>query len=773
LLGSAATGVIVVLMLISASPAAAVQTHFFEAAVGVGELSFPGGLAVDNSTGDLYVADAGLGAVVRFDSTGAPDEFPATGTNTITGISWDFTANQIAVDQEGANAGDFYITNSFGGGIQAFTQEGAPANFSASAGYISGNTLSGTPASPFSEACGVAVDSSGAIYVGDYGGFVDVYAPSGEFLAQFETPAPCSVAVDSAGNVYVNEFAGAVRVYNPSSMPVSGSTTYGGPGAVTDEASFGIAVDDLNDQVYVNQGNQVEQFSSFSEGNHPIVTFGAEQLHEGSSGVAVDRSGGATDGDVYASKAGEVDRFGPLVTIPPALPVVLAESAGAGSTEADLKATIDPGNTETTYYFEYGPTGAYGNRTPDRTIPEGSHPVQVTAHLLGLARGTTYHFRIVVSNSVGEVAGEDRTFSTAPAPGPDTCDNAAIRARQGSSFLPDCRAYEMASPQNKNGIDVKDNDGVQAAADGGGAVFDSLGGFADAPSAPISNFYRTERDAEGWTTRAISPPVLPLGGGRFLNPQMLAISANLSTTLMRSHPAPPSVPGEQLVAEDFYRRELPDGAFENLTPEVPDPANFRGLFAGTDDALGTVGINSLQQLTSDSPPGENMKAYVWQGGELHYVGVLPGNTLANNSEVGGIPGLESHNAISDDGSRIIFTSRSGGASEVYVREDLTTTVEASASQRVPPEPVQEGESAEFQGASNSGDRVFFTSPQQLLNSDTNFNRDLYVFEPETKSLRLLSVDTEPADGEVGEGVVRVLGMGETGDASTSRRPAAS
>ncbi|HWI95511.1 MAG TPA: hypothetical protein VNS60_05530 [Solirubrobacterales bacterium] len=744
-----------------ASPAAAVQTHLFEGVIGVGELSSPGGLAVDNSNGDVYVADAGLEAVVRYDSNGVPAEFPATATNAVTGLSLDASASQVAVAQAGPSAGDFYVTNSFGGGLQGFTSAGAPATFSGSAAYISGNTLNGTPDGGYSEACGVAVDGSGAIYVGDYGGFVDVYAPGGEFLTQLATPEPCAVAVDSAGNVYANTFAGGVNVFSPSSFPVSASTTYAGPVSVIESPSFGVAVDGADDQLYVDQGDRIAQLDSFAEGNDLILTFGAAELEGESRGVTIDRSGGSADGGVYASKPGEVDHFGPLMTIPPGPPVVHAESATAAYTEAELEASVDPSNAETTYFFEYGPTPAYGSRTAERTIPDGNLAVNVAAHLVGLTPGGTYHFRIVLSNSVADVAGEDRTFSTVAIPGPDGCGNASIRALQGSASLPNCRAYEEASPPDKNGTDVKDNDSVQAAASGGGAVFSSLGSFADSPSGTVLSYYRTERAAQGWTVHGISPPVLPQGG-RVLSTSMMAVSPDLSTMVMRSYPAPPSAPGEQQRAYDFYRRDLPGGQFENLTPQVPEPAELEGnsFFAEASEAMGTVGINSTQGLTLDAPAGELPKGYVWQGGELHYVGVLPDASLAPESLVGGLHGLEAHNAISSNGSRVVFTAVSPGVPRgVYVREDLATTVEASGSQRVPPEPTHQP--AEFQGASDSGDRVFFLSTEQLLNSDTDSGNDLYVFEPGDESLRRISIDAESGDGEEAA-VVRVLGMGEDG-----------
>jgi sugar lactone lactonase YvrE len=218
-----------------AGSALAAETHVFQAAVGSGELSAAGGLAVDGSSGNLYVADPPAGTVLRFGPSGAAADFPATGTNSIPGFSFDAAATQVAVDNSaGPNAGHLYVTNSFGGGIQAFDESGEPAPFSAVASYISGNTLEGTPGGAYSEVCGVAVDSSGAIYVGDFGGTVDIYAPSGEFLTAIAAIAPCSVAIDSAGNVYANIFGGGVSAFAPSIFPVTSATEYSEVATVTE-----------------------------------------------------------------------------------------------------------------------------------------------------------------------------------------------------------------------------------------------------------------------------------------------------------------------------------------------------------------------------------------------------------------------------------------------------------------------------------------------------------------------------------------------------------
>ena len=70
--------------------------------------------------------------------------------------------------------------------------------------------------------------------------------------------------------------------------------------------------------------------------------------------------------------------------------------------------------------FQYGTTTAYTGSTPRQPVSPMMTAAQLTAPLAGLTPATTYHFRIVVTNATGSVAGSDHTFITSqptPAPG--------------------------------------------------------------------------------------------------------------------------------------------------------------------------------------------------------------------------------------------------------------------------------------------------------------------------------------------------------------------
>jgi hypothetical protein len=99
------------------------------------------------------------------------------------------------------------------------------------------------------------------------------------------------------------------------------------------------------------------------------------------------------------------------------------------SDSATLTGVVNPNKEETTYYFEYGTTTAYGARTPDATVG-GNAGKEVEATITGLAPSTVYHFRLVATNPSGSDFGADMTFTTAASPYtlPPTITIAAVPA---------------------------------------------------------------------------------------------------------------------------------------------------------------------------------------------------------------------------------------------------------------------------------------------------------------------------------------------------------
>jgi hypothetical protein len=92
-------------------------------------------------------------------------------------------------------------------------------------------------------------------------------------------------------------------------------------------------------------------------------------------------------------------------------------ATNVASSSATLNGSLSPGGSTTTVYFQYGPTTSYGFTSSAQT-QTGNTFRDVSANISGLSASTTYHFRIVATNSDGTRYGGDRIFTTAAAIGP-------------------------------------------------------------------------------------------------------------------------------------------------------------------------------------------------------------------------------------------------------------------------------------------------------------------------------------------------------------------
>src|SRR4029077_10338627 len=168
-------------------------------------------------------------------------------------------------------------------------------------------------------------------------------------------------------------------------------------------------------------------------------------------------------------------------------------------------------------HFEYGPTSEYGLSTPcvpgASELGEGSADVAVSgeAEIEQLKPSTTYHYRLVATNPGGAGKGEDRTFTTDPAP-PDSCPNAAFRDVQEFAviMLPGCMALEMVSPPQKGNQSARN---PMISYDGDRIRFQSVAALAETPGAfsVAGDPYVASRGSSGWTTASTSPPAGPEG----------------------------------------------------------------------------------------------------------------------------------------------------------------------------------------------------------------------------------------------------------------------
>ncbi|MFO1482445.1 MAG: CARDB domain-containing protein [Verrucomicrobiaceae bacterium] len=108
---------------------------------------------------------------------------------------------------------------------------------------------------------------------------------------------------------------------------------------------------------------------------------------------------------------------------PPAAPLPSAQTLAATNVTANsaqLNATINPNGSSTTAYFQYGPTTSYGGTGGSTTCGSGTSAVNLFWNNTGLNFNTTFHYRVVATNSGGTTYGDDVTFTTLPPAAPPT-----------------------------------------------------------------------------------------------------------------------------------------------------------------------------------------------------------------------------------------------------------------------------------------------------------------------------------------------------------------
>lgn len=620
-------------------------------------------------------------------------------------------------------------------------------------------------------------------------------------LAAFDERSVNGLDVDGVGNIYLT-FSSLEGIYklSPSGVPLEpgkpGGSAFGvvkplavavdGEGsvyAIEDEPTPKI-VPEVSVVKFDATGEKLVPTKAEEEAGQffPFVAFQGPQLNGIATNLCV---GSEKPGNLYvaAFRAGSVsyvDAYGtgPIGCEPPPErpPTITAQYVtSATDKEATLQAQINPRFwSDATYYVEYG-TGkcSEGACTAKAPVPaalltsKSTNKAVKTAQIFlsGLESGRTYYYRFTAESSGGgPVLGDERRFTTFKTSGPIApCENDAFRVGP-SGRLPDCRAYEMVSPLDKQNGDVAlfvPKSGSppnlfelhQSSTSGDQFTFSSSVAFAEPESAPYVSQYLAGRMGLGWLTDSISSPRSePAVQADALAGEYQLFSPDLCTAWLRHNSVAPLLEAAIEGFPNLYRRENCGEplAYEVLTtiePPKRDPDEYDlRTFGASADGTHTVFVAN-DKLHPDAPTlkeGLELLLYEQTPEGLRFVCYLPSGSpspeaCAAGTGAGTGGGNESsvHNAISADGRTIFWTAYSGDTGfgdspgapgQIYARIDGQRTIGISG-------PIATT-AAWYWTAANDGSKVIFAF-------DGNPVKDqLYEFDVDAETSSMIAGEVE-------------------------------
>lgn len=734
-----------------------------------GQFSIPLGVALDSS-GDVYIADWIIGGGSRVQKFSPSGQFL---------LMFGGQVNKTKVEAAAPEAEQNLCTAASGDVCQAATQG-------------TGNGQFGEwPAGSF-----IAIDSADKVYVGDVDR-IQRFDTAGAYQGEIELPGETvrSLAADSTGNLYIAYAQGitnskpGIHKFSPAGAPLPSTFTVENPAAVAVDAAGHVYTFDQSAISPNDPRNDRPPILEFDPAGNQIESFGKGEF-VASTGLATNLcAGSAAPGNLYITNLVYITNLESPAFLraygtppngceppPPVPPQIKAQYAvSVDSDGAQLRAAINPEFwADATYFVEYGDgecvAGGCEERAPlgaEAELGGGVTNVDLTTpsvFLAGLTPDTTYRYRFVAkSGGGGPVVGEEATFTTPPLPAPAKadCPNQAFRSGP-SAFLPDCRAFELVSPLDKNGAGIETAwiggnplaHGAldQSAGDGDGLAYSSKGAFGDAAGSPFSSQYVARRDpAHGWATHGINAPREGFPGleRQALDTEYKAFTEDLSQGWLVHEGDPPLAPCAPANSPDLYRRDNLTDSYEALHCEP----NKKGSSATTIELQGTSGdgchavFRSSSKLTADAGPTGPYQLYQSScKGSLRLVSVLPGGTACTEEGSAGSL-LNVGGALSDGHTKGVQGAFSVDAKRLYwscgdtlyLRSDPDPAV-AGDEEVVKVAGPTTGVSPRFQTASRDGARALYTG-------FVSGSFALRLYDAESKASTTIAAGLEDAEGK--------------------------
>ena len=154
---------------------------------------------------------------------------------------------------------------------------------------------------------------------------------------------------------------------------------------------------------------------------YPNQSVNAQALPNGQNGSEIISSSGLNLGDVSAQGWGtvtfraQVGTTNTVINTQPtgSIPSVTTNAANSVSqNSATLNGSVNPNNSATTIWFEWGTSQSLGNTTGNQLVGSPNYTTSVYGSLSNLAQNTTYYYRVVAQNSYGTTYGNILSFTT-------------------------------------------------------------------------------------------------------------------------------------------------------------------------------------------------------------------------------------------------------------------------------------------------------------------------------------------------------------------------
>ena len=344
-----------------------------------GELSSPQGIAVDQTTGHVYVTNQGNRRVEKFDSAGnfvlafGRDVAPPNGG---TGLETCTTAETTCLQGDtGSGVGQF------------------------------GTTMGHLAIDPRNGEVVVADQANRRVQrFNSSGASPSAFGTAGSGIGQFASGQPTRVAVDSGGSVYTVESTSTRRVqkFNPAGTSAGVFAPDHASGTSDATAPTDVAVNPANDNVLVTKPASAtvseRRVLELNLAGGLVDTHAINAGLPAANGLALDR----TSGRIYLSTGTSV---GPRVFVvgtvtPPT--VTMAPVTEFDATSATFTGTVNPGGGQliTFYRFEYSDDGgATWQRVPaaDEPVGNGSSDEMVSEQADPIEPNTEYRARLVAT----------------------------------------------------------------------------------------------------------------------------------------------------------------------------------------------------------------------------------------------------------------------------------------------------------------------------------------------------------------------------------------